>query len=53
MKKKIIVFDLDGTLAPSKSRIDDETSGLLSKLLEKSMVAIISGGDFPQFCSDL
>ncbi len=48
-KKKIIVFDLDGTLALSKSPIDDETSSLLSELTHKKMVAIISGGGFPQF----
>jgi hydroxymethylpyrimidine pyrophosphatase-like HAD family hydrolase len=25
--KKLIVFDLDGTLAPSKSSLDPETAG--------------------------
>ena len=47
--KKLIVFDLDGTLAPSKSSINEEISTLLSKLLRVSQVAIISGGDWPQF----
>ncbi len=47
--KKIFVFDLDGTLALSKSPIDDEMSSLLSSLLSKKMVAIISGGGFKQF----
>ena len=47
--KKIIVFDLDGTLAPSKSPLDKEMSTLLADLLEKKTVAIISGGGFPQF----
>ena len=31
--KKLVVFDLDGTLAPSKSSIDAETAALLDKLL--------------------
>lgn len=47
--KRLIVFDLDGTLAPSKSALDDEMADLLRKLLDVIAVAIISGGDFPQF----
>ena len=47
--KKLIVFDLDGTLAESKSAIDDEMSGLLHDLLGIVQVAVISGGDWPQF----
>ena len=51
--KDLIVFDLDGTLAESKSAIDAEMSALLGKLLDVAQVAIISGGDFPQFESQL
>ncbi len=47
--KKLIVFDLDGTLAQSKSSLDDEMSGLLYDLLGVVKVAVISGGDWPQF----
>ncbi|MBV8153121.1 MAG: HAD-IIB family hydrolase [Candidatus Eremiobacteraeota bacterium] len=47
--KDLIVFDLDGTLAPSKSPVDDEMAALLARLLAVVRVAIISGGDFPQF----
>jgi phosphomannomutase len=47
-KKKIIVFDLDGTLAESKQSLDKEMSELLGKLLAIKMVAIITGGGFPQ-----
>lgn len=47
--KKLIIFDLDGTLAKSKSAIDTEMAGLLNNLLEVARVAIISGGDWPQF----
>ncbi len=47
--KKLIVFDLDGTLAPSKSMIDREMARLLGKLTEVARVAIISGGAWKQF----
>jgi HAD superfamily hydrolase (TIGR01484 family) len=47
--KKLIVFDLDGTLAESKSSVDAEMSRLLHELLGVVKVAIISGGDWPQF----
>lgn len=47
--KKLIVFDLDGTLAESKAAIDKEMALLFARLLEVAKVAIISGGDWPQF----
>ncbi|MDB4903116.1 MAG: family hydrolase [Mucilaginibacter sp.] len=47
--KKLIVFDLDGTLAESKAAIDKEISTRLSALLTVAKVAVISGGDWPQF----
>ena len=47
--KKLIVFDLDGTLAQSKSPLDDDMSALLGKLLSILKVAVISGGNWPQF----
>ena len=47
--KKLIVFDLDGTLAESKSSLDAEMSRLLRDLLGIVKVAVISGGDWPQF----
>jgi phosphomannomutase len=47
--KKLIVFDLDGTLAESKSPLDREMAGLLAALLEVEKAAVISGGDWPQF----
>ena len=42
--KALIVFDLDGTLAASKSAIDSEMATLLTALLAEAKVAIISGG---------
>lgn len=47
--KKLIVYDLDGTLAESKSSLDKEMSALLHDLLAIVKVAVISGGDWPQF----
>jgi HAD superfamily hydrolase (TIGR01484 family) len=47
--KQLIVFDLDGTLAESKSAIDAEMSTLLHNLLSVIKVAVISGGNWPQF----
>jgi len=47
--KKLIVFDLDGTLAESKSALDSEMSILLTSLMKVVKVSIISGGNWPQF----
>ena len=47
--KKLIVFDLDGTLAESKSSLDAEMATLLSALPAIVKVAVISGGDWRQF----
>lgn len=47
--KRLIVFDLDGTLAESKSPLDTEMSKLLHNLLGIVKVAVISGGNWPQF----
>jgi phosphomannomutase len=47
--KKLVVFDLDGTLAQSKSSLDAEMATLLNKLLGVTKVAVISGGNWPQF----
>lgn len=47
--QKLIIFDLDGTLAPSKSPMDEEMANLLFSLLEKKKVVVVSGGGYPQF----
>jgi HAD superfamily hydrolase (TIGR01484 family) len=47
--KRLIVYDLDGTLAESKSSLDDDMAKLLHNLLDIVKVAVISGGDWPQF----
>ncbi len=51
--KRLVVFDLDGTLAESKSSLDGEMSELIQKLLGLVQVAVISGGDWPQFETQL
>jgi HAD superfamily hydrolase (TIGR01484 family) len=47
--KKVIVFDLDGTLAESKSQVNDRMAELIAQLLDKLEVCVISGGKFEQF----
>jgi phosphomannomutase len=47
--KQLIVFDLDGTLAISKSSLDAEMGALLGALMGIVKVAVISGGNWPQF----
>lgn len=46
---QVLAFDLDDTLAVSKSRIDPAMAALLAQLLERVEVCIISGGRFEQF----
>lgn len=48
-EKKLVVFDLDCTLAESKQPIDVEMSDLLEALLQKRQVAVIGGGSYAQF----
>ena len=56
-QKKLIVFDLDGTLAETKAKMDGEMSGLITRLLGQKKVAIIGGGKLElfkhQFLSEL
>jgi phosphomannomutase len=47
--KKLIVFDLDGTLAESKASVDAEMAKLLDSLLTIVKVSVISGGAWEQF----
>jgi phosphomannomutase len=47
--KELIVFDLDGTLAESKSPLTQEMANALRLLLESKKVAVISGGAFSQY----
>ncbi|MEQ1737813.1 MAG: HAD-IIB family hydrolase [Rhodoglobus sp.] len=48
-----MAFDLDDTLAPSKTAIDPRMAELLVRLLEVVEVCVISGGNFGQFQTQL
>lgn len=50
---RLVAFDLDDTLAPSKSAIDPRIGGLLIDLAARVEVAIISGGQLAQFTSQV
>lgn len=45
----LVAFDLDGTLAESKQPLIDTMGDALADLLAVANVAVISGGDWPQF----
>lgn len=46
--KKLLAFDLDDTLAITKSPISDEMSEVLGKILEEFEVCVITGGRYEQ-----
>lgn len=51
--KQLAVFDLDGTLAESKAPLDRDVGDWLGRLLDVCLVAVISGGAWPQFQKQL
>lgn len=51
--KSVFVFDLDGTLAESKTNIDSEMGALLTQLLARGKVAIVGGAKLEQLGSQL
>ncbi len=53
MIRRAVAFDLDNTLADSKSPISGEMAGLLDRLLARFQVCVISGGKFAQFEAQL
>ncbi|WP_066042455.1 HAD-IIB family hydrolase [Herbiconiux solani] len=50
---RLVAFDLDDTLAPSKAPLDPRMAELLVRLLDVVPVCVISGGQFGQFQSQL
>jgi len=46
---KLIIFDLDGTLAESKQPLTSEMAVLVARILSHTKVAVASGGALPQF----
>ncbi len=53
MAYKLALFDLDDTLAPSKSRVAPEIVDMIVALTRVVQVGVISGGRFEQFDSQL
>jgi len=49
MKRECIAFDLDGTLAPSKSHFSERMIHQFNNLLEHYHVCVISGGKYELF----
>lgn len=47
--KWLVAFDLDGTLAESKRPLSEDMAAIIARLLAVTDVAVISGGDWPQF----
>lgn len=47
--KKLIIFDLDGTLTASKAPLAPDMAEVLKKLLSRAMIAVISGGSYGQY----
>jgi HAD superfamily hydrolase (TIGR01484 family) len=47
--KKLIVFDLDGTITPSKAPMDAEMAELFRRVLDRMKIAVITGGGFERF----
>lgn len=52
-KKKLVVFDLDGTLTESKADMDREMAALMTELLKRKKVAVIGGGKYELFVRQL
>lgn len=50
---RLLAFDLDDTLAPSKSPLNERMTQLLTQLVERMPVCVISGGQFGQFQSQI
>ncbi|HEY5058558.1 MAG TPA: HAD-IIB family hydrolase [Gaiellaceae bacterium] len=53
MRRRVIAFDLDNTLADSKSPVTREIARLLNGLLKAYEVCVISGAKFEQFETQL
>jgi HAD superfamily hydrolase (TIGR01484 family) len=51
--KKLVLFDMDGTLTGSKTPIDDDMASLFRQLLTLKKVAVVSGCSMGRFESQL
>lgn len=50
---RLVAFDLDDTLAASKSPVEQDMLEVFVRLLNRTTVAVISGGNFEQFEAQL
>ena len=48
MNQKIIVCDLDGTLAPSKAALERSMAEIIGRVLQKHKMAVISGASYAE-----
>ena len=53
LQRRVLAFDLDGTLAITKSPVSDTMANLLSRALDLFEICVISGGSFSQFDTQL
>ena len=44
-KKKIVLFDVDGTLTPARQKVSEEMSDFLKELRKKMNIGIVGGSD--------
>ena len=51
--KKLICFDLDGTLTPPRSKLDDENRAILDKLSKKYKIIMVGAGNAPRIYNQL
>lgn len=51
--KKLVMFDIDGTIAESKRPIDKEMSNLLARASHTRKIAFISGEKYSQFMNQI
>lgn len=49
LTKKLIAFDLDGTITESKSPMDAEMAALFCRILDRMSIAVITGGGYERF----
>ena len=49
MNDKVIICDLDGTLAKSKSVLGKDMADIIIRILEKNRFVVVSGGSYLQF----
>jgi phosphomannomutase len=52
-KTKIILFDIDGTIAESSHKIDDEMKEIIDEISKKYILGVVGGGKYDKIKSQL